>query len=93
MASLTTRVKVGMVSSGALAQVIVDKLRQYLESTGNLGMVDEGKMNAPIAVTPRKEDQGEDYDAPEKSETVVSVVLNALAKNFTDVWEAFTGES
>ena len=71
----------------------VDKLRQYLESTGNLGMVDEGKMNAPIAVTPQKEDQVEDYDAPEKSETVVSVVLNALAKNFTDVWEAFTGES
>ena len=44
----------------------VDKLRQYLESTGNLGMVDEGKMNAPIAVTPRKEDQVEDYDAPER---------------------------
>lgn len=70
-----------------------DKLRQYLESNGNLGMVDEGKMNAPIAVTPQKEDQVEDYDAPEKSEAVVSVVLNALAKNFADVWKTFTGES
>ncbi len=70
----------------------IDALRQYMEEKGNtLGMVEEGKMNAPVAIAPDKTDKIEDYEVPEEEEAIVTVVLNALAKNLSDTWNKFVG--
>ena len=70
----------------------VEELRKYLEERAEeLGMIEEGKMNPPEAVTPKKNDSVEDYEAEEESDALIVTVLNALAKNITDAWEAFAG--
>ena len=70
----------------------IDALRQYMENNGgNLGMVESDKMKPPVAITPDKDGQIEDYDVPESEEAMVTVVLNALAKNLADTWNKFVG--
>lgn len=70
----------------------IDALRKYMEEKGNtLGMVEESEMKAPVAITPEKSDEIEDFEVPQKSEPIVTVVLNALARNFGDVWNKFVG--
>ncbi|MBQ8236272.1 MAG: hypothetical protein IJZ37_06290 [Clostridia bacterium] len=70
----------------------VEELREYLESKdGNLGMVEESNMNPPVAISPDKEDRVEDYEVPEESEGMITVVLNALAENLSNAWNIFTG--
>lgn len=70
----------------------IDALRQYMEEKGNtLGMVEEDRMKAPVAITPEKNDGIEDFEVPEEEEPIVTVVLNALAKNLGDVWNKFVG--
>lgn len=70
----------------------IDALQQYMEENGgNLGMVEQDKMKPPVAITPDKDGQIEDYEVPESEETVVTVVLNALAKNLSDTWNKFVG--
>ena len=54
-------------------------------------MVEQDKMKPPVAITPDKDGQIEDYEVPESEETVVTVVLNALAKNLSDTWNKFVG--
>lgn len=70
----------------------IDVLQQYMaEKGGNLGMVEENKMKPPVAITPDKNGQIEDYEVPESEEAMVTVVLNALAKNLSDTWNKFVG--
>ena len=70
----------------------IDALRDYMEKNGNtLGMIEEDKMHAPVVVTPEKSDGIEDYEVPSKEEPIVTVVLNALARNLGDVWNKFLG--
>ncbi len=70
----------------------VEELREYLENKGeDLGMVEESNMNPPVAISPDKEDRVEDYDVPEESEGMITVVLNALAENLSNAWNIFTG--
>jgi cell division protein FtsL len=70
----------------------IETLRQYMEENGgNLGMVESDKMKPPVAITPDKDGQIEDYDVPESEEAMVTVVLNALAKNLADTWNKFVG--
>ncbi|MBQ9468774.1 MAG: hypothetical protein IJU52_07200 [Clostridia bacterium] len=71
----------------------VEELKKYIEQRAeSMGMVEEGKMNPPVAVTPEKTEKINEYDVPEESDAVFTTVLNALAKNFFDVIDAFTGE-
>ena len=72
----------------------VENLKKYLsEHAESMGIVEEGRMNPPVAVTPEKSEKIEDYNATEESDAVITTVLNALAKNFFDVIDAFTGNS
>ena len=70
----------------------IDALRKYMEEQGNtLGMIEESEMKAPVAITPEKSDGIEDFEVPSQEEPIVTVVLNALARNLSDVWNKFLG--
>ena len=70
----------------------IDALRKYMEEKGNtLGMVEESVMKAPVTITPENTDKIEDYSVPEAEEPIVTVVLNALARNLSGVWNKFVG--
>lgn len=72
----------------------VSELRKYIEARAeSLGMVEASKMNPPIAVTPEKTDRIEEFEVSEESDAVITTVLNALAKNFSDVIAALTGQN
>lgn len=68
-------------------------LKKYIEERADsLGMVEEGKMNPAVAVTPERTEKIEEFDEEEVSDAVITTVLNALSKNFRDVLSALTGE-
>ena len=70
-----------------------EALRRYMsEHSDSLNMIDESLMKAPTAITPEKEDTISDYEAKETDEGLMSVVLNALAENFVNAWNIFSGE-
>lgn len=67
-------------------------LRGYLrEHADEMGMVEEGMMNPPVSVTPRKDDTVNDYEAEEKEDSIVTIALNALAENLINAWNKFAG--
>ncbi len=70
-----------------------ETVRKYLkEHAGEMGgMVEEGVMNPPVAVTPDKEETVDDYSADEKENGIISVALNALAYNLLNAWNIFSG--
>lgn len=70
----------------------IDAFLQYWEENGGkLGMVESDKMKPPVAIAPDKDGEIEDYEVPESEEAMVTVVLNALAKNLADTWNKFVG--
>ena len=69
-----------------------EELRRYLsEHSDSLNMIEEGLMKAPTAITPEKGDTISDYEAKETDDGLMSVVLNALAENFVNAWNIFSG--
>ena len=70
-----------------------EDLANYLAKSEKLsGMVKEDTMNPAQAVTPEKIEKIEDFRAEEESDAVITTVLNALARNFSDVLSLFGGE-
>ncbi len=67
-------------------------LRNYInEHSEEMGMVDGSMLNPPVAITPGKDDAVNDYEAEERDENIVVVVLNALADNLLNAWNIFSG--
>ena len=69
-----------------------EELAKYLSESETLKMIKEDAMNHAQAVTPEKIEKIEDFRAEEESDAVITTVLNALAKNFSDVLSLFGGE-
>ena len=69
----------------------IDALRTYLkEHEDELGMVEEGQMRPPVAVTPKKSETIDDFDAEEVDDNIMVTALNALADNLLNAWNIFT---